>query len=173
MSDPETLEDVAGQISPHITEGRRSCRNTRSPWTISPGLEGASPARETPKLAAAPPKLPAVASVSPARPRRASAPWVIGSYDELVAAVRERVDELGMVREEMDRLAGLPDRYTAKILGPRQVKGFGRASLGPILGAIGCRLILVEDIAQTEKIRAQMTPRQRPVRTSSMPIVDT
>jgi hypothetical protein len=44
------------------------------------------------------------------------------------------------------------------------VKIFGMKSLGDTLGAIGCKLVLIEDTAQTAKILARMTPRERPIR---------
>lgn len=89
---------------------------------------------------------------------------MISDYDEFVAAVRARADEMEMTRLEIDHQAGLCSGYSGKLLGPRQVKGFGKVSLGPMLGALGCRLLLVEDPVQTAKILARRTPRERPIR---------
>jgi hypothetical protein len=89
---------------------------------------------------------------------------LLADYDALVEAVRDRVDEMGLTRHELDHQAGMQEGYSAKILGPKRGKVFGMKSLGDTLGAIGCKLLLVEDEAQTARIRARMKPRQRPVR---------
>jgi hypothetical protein len=46
-----------------------------------------------------------------------------------------------------------------KQLGPERVKAFGKVTLGPTLGAIGCKLLLVEDAEATAKIRARARTR--------------
>ena len=89
---------------------------------------------------------------------------LIADYDAFVDAIRERVDEMGMTRLELDHQAGMQEGYSGKILGPKHVKIFGMKSLGDTLGAIGCKLLLVEDSEQTAKMRARITPRQHPVR---------
>lgn len=72
----------------------------------------------------------------------------------------ERVHEAG----EVDHQAGVCSGRSGKVLGARKVKVFGKTSLGPTLGALGLKILLIEDTVQTEKIRARMTPRQRPIR---------
>jgi hypothetical protein len=47
---------------------------------------------------------------------------------------------------------------------PRQVKVFGKITVGLTLAAIGCKLLLVEDSEQTAKMRARIKPRERPIR---------
>jgi predicted transcriptional regulator len=89
---------------------------------------------------------------------------LIADYDAFVDAIRERVDEMGMTRLEFDHQAGMQEGYSEKILEPKHVKIFGMKSLGDTLGAIGCKLLLVEDSEQTAKMRARITPRRRPVR---------
>lgn len=89
---------------------------------------------------------------------------LISNYDAFVDAIRERVDEMGMTRLELDHQAGMQEGYAGKLLGPGHVKVFGMRSLGDTLGAIGCKLLLVEDADQTAKMRARIKPRQRPVR---------
>jgi hypothetical protein len=76
---------------------------------------------------------------------------LISDYDDLIDAIRVRVDELAISREGLDDLAGLTAGYSGKLLSPSRTKVFGRMSLGSTLGAIGCRLILVEDPAATAK----------------------
>jgi hypothetical protein len=66
-------------------------------------------------------------------------------YDGLIGACRARADELQVAGETLDVVAGFPTRYTAKLLGPRQVRRLGMFSLGPMLGALGIKLLVVED----------------------------
>jgi hypothetical protein len=66
-------------------------------------------------------------------------------YNGLVAGLRRRVDELGVVIGTLDEVAGLPTRYVSKMLGPRQVRRFSMQSLTPLLWTLGIRLQMVED----------------------------
>jgi hypothetical protein len=47
-----------------------------------------------------------------------------------VGALRGRVDEIGLTREELDHLSGNQPGYSGKLLGKKQVKKFGKHSLG-------------------------------------------
>ena len=40
----------------------------------------------------------------------------VRSYDELITALRDRVSKLGVTCESIDDLAGMPQRYTNKLL---------------------------------------------------------
>lgn len=91
-------------------------------------------------------------------------PRIIDSYDGLIAALRARADELDMTRHEIDIQSGLPAGYTGKLFGAAQVKKLGRLSLGCVLGALGCQLLLIEDTRQTDRIVGRRQPRERPVR---------
>jgi hypothetical protein len=84
---------------------------------------------------------------------------MISDYNEFIAAVRERVDEIDISRLELDYQAGLTPGHSGKLLGRSLTKGFGKLSLGPVLGAIGCKLLLVEDTEQTARIRKRAKPR--------------
>ena len=90
-------------------------------------------------------------------------PRFISTYDELVNAVRDRCDEMGMTRNELDHQAGLADGHAGKLLCKSHLKRFGLRSLGFVLGGIGCKLALIEDPEQAAKIRARMKPRERPI----------
>jgi hypothetical protein len=92
---------------------------------------------------------------------------MISDNSQFVEALRDRADELGMTREEMDYQAGLQHGYSGKLLTRLHIKRFGFISLGLALGALGLKILLIEDTAQTAAIRARMTPRQRPVRTGA------
>jgi hypothetical protein len=83
---------------------------------------------------------------------------VCRSYQELIAALRMRVAELGAAGETIDDVAGLPLRYTMKLLAPIPVKALGRTSMGPLLGALGLKLVVVEDAEALEKIRRRLVP---------------
>jgi hypothetical protein len=66
-------------------------------------------------------------------------------YAQLVAALRAWIAELNVAGETIDDVAGLPLRYTAKLLGPAQLKGIGPISMGPLLGALGLKLVVAVD----------------------------
>ena len=89
---------------------------------------------------------------------------MISNYAELISACRQRADDLELTRAEIDYQSGLHSGYSAKILSLSQTKRLGPVSLDAILGTLGCRLLLIEDEAQTAKILARRTPRQRPLR---------
>jgi hypothetical protein len=78
----------------------------------------------------------------------------VRTMDELHAALRARALALRLVFDgrcrngkgkSLDAVAGLPDGYAGKLLAPVPVKHVGRTSLGPLLAALGCKLLLVED----------------------------
>jgi len=54
--------------------------------------------------------------------------------------------------ETVDEVAGLPLRYTSKLFAPFPIKTLGKVSLGPILGALCCRIDLIEDHEMLERI---------------------
>jgi hypothetical protein len=81
----------------------------------------------------------------------------IHDYAGLVRALRARAEELDVSRETLDAVSGLQAGYSGKLLA--QVKGVGRVSLGPLLGAMGCALVLVEDPEALAKVRPRLTPR--------------
>jgi hypothetical protein len=43
---------------------------------------------------------------------------VVREYGQLLDALRFRQDELNVSRETLDEIAGLPQRYTSKLLAP-------------------------------------------------------
>jgi hypothetical protein len=88
----------------------------------------------------------------------------IADYDGLWSAMRGRVSELQLTMTELDGLSKCQDGYSAKILGPSQIKAFGKKSLGRMLGGTGTYLLLVEDVQATAKIKAIAKKRQRPLR---------
>ena len=82
----------------------------------------------------------------------------VRDYQELIAALRARVVELGTAGETIDHVAGLPLRYTMKLLAPIPIKALGPTSMGPLLGALGLKLVVMEDAEVLEKIRRRLVP---------------
>jgi len=85
----------------------------------------------------------------------------VGAYDDLVAALRARAEALNVSRETLDEVAGLPSRYSSKLLSPNPIRSLGRVSLGAMLGALGVKLVLMEDGEAMEKIRSRLVKRTR------------
>lgn len=86
---------------------------------------------------------------------------VVREYGELVAALRDRAEELDVARETLDEVTGLQTGYCAKLLAPVPVRSIGPASLGPLLQALGVALIVVEDLSDFEKIERRLRKRLR------------
>ena len=57
--------------------------------------------------------------------------------DDLRAILRTRFAKLGVSFETVNHIAGLPTRYTAKVLGLQPTRRFGQISLTALLGAAG------------------------------------
>src|SRR5215469_15439449 len=83
----------------------------------------------------------------------------VTDYDTLIAALRARADELNVARLVIDETAGLQSGYTGKLLGAAQIKTIGRISMGPLLGALGLALVVVED--PEAAARAARMPKRR------------
>ncbi len=82
----------------------------------------------------------------------------VRDYQQLISALRARVVELGAAGETLDDVAGLPLRYTMKLLAPMPLKTLGRTSMGPLLGVLGLKLLVVEDTEALERVRRRLTP---------------
>jgi hypothetical protein len=80
----------------------------------------------------------------------------VDGYMGLVQALLSRKDELDVSFETLDHVAGLPVRYSAKVLGARQ-RTLGPASLGALLGALALKLAIVSDEEQLERIKHRLT----------------
>lgn len=84
---------------------------------------------------------------------------VVTDYDGLLAALRARAEELNVSRSTLDDVSGLQTGYAAKLLANPPMKSFGRVSLGPMLGALGVSLVLVEDPEQMARVATRMEER--------------
>ncbi len=150
----------------HLAEFSRRAprRNLGGGWTMPPNIERITAARE--KKDPAPKPKP----VSQSQPSQASPGFflrVAGDYTGLVDILRERADEMSMSREELDFQAGLQNGYTGKVLSRRHTRHLGIVSLGATLGALGLKMLLIEDTEQAAKILARRKPRERPVRSQT------
>jgi hypothetical protein len=67
----------------------------------------------------------------------------VATYADLVCALRNRRLDLGLVQLVLDDCAGIQDGYTSKC--EARLKKWGEMSLGAILGAMGCKLVLIAD----------------------------
>jgi hypothetical protein len=94
------------------------------------------------------------------------------TYAELLAAVVQRVAELGTTYEAVNDLTGLPDRYLAKILAPAAPKNFGPMSLTCTLQALGLVLVVASDEAELARIRHRLPQRQQGRRPQSPATVE-
>src|SRR5262249_30759103 len=93
-----------------------------------------------------------------------NAPTVIAStnsYLGLVAALRERCAELKMTYETVEALAGLTRGHVDKLLRAEPTKYFGPMSFDAILGALGCRITLIDDPEQRERMLRHWAYRPR------------
>lgn len=101
----------------------------------------------------------------------------VTNYLQLLQAIRARIAELGLSYETVDALAGWADDYASKILTleikPQREGGKRRAlrAMGPMafdamLGAVGLKIILIEDERAIERIRKHrdFVKRKSPVR---------
>jgi hypothetical protein len=163
MSDIEALDAVAQQTGIRVNE---HTRHGKFGWSIGPNIERASAPRERDKPPALPKKAAAVVAVGQPARRLTAVARTIGDYAEFLQVIRDRADEMGMSRLELDHQAGTQDGYSGKVLGPAKRRAYGMRTLGPTLGALGLKMLLIEDTAQTAKIMARRQPRERPVRQS-------
>ena len=168
-TDIEALGEFERQTAPRANE--RTNHNHlghRLGWGISPNIERASASREKKpqpsKAVAIKPAPVAPAIVPPSIKISGRVLAKFSDYDGMWGAFRNRLDEMGITREELDHLSGMQPGYSGKLCGPRQVKKFGKHSLGCTLGATATYLVLVEDPEQTAKIMARCKKRVRPLR---------
>ena len=97
-------------------------------------------------------------------------PRIVGEfvdYSDFVQTVRNRVAELGIHGTRFDALSGLPDGYLSKLVGARPVRRIGPTSMGPLLSAMGVKLVMVEVPSGTARLRA--LPPRNPAYVRNMP----
>jgi hypothetical protein len=89
----------------------------------------------------------------------ATAPVLIGNEEELLDAIRARLNELQITYDTLDAVAALPERYTSKLLCRPPIKHAGAVTLWSILGTLGFKISLVASDVPTY-MRERLTPRE-------------
>jgi hypothetical protein len=92
---------------------------------------------------------------------------VCRTSDDLRAILRARFTELGVSFETVDSVAGLPQRYTAKVLGLQPTRNFGQISLDALLGTAGIMLIAVQDAEALDRVRDRLVTLERVAHTAA------
>jgi hypothetical protein len=82
---------------------------------------------------------------------------IVTDYAGLITALRQRAIALNTPLESIDHVAGLPARYTTKLL--NGAKGIGGISLGPLLGALALKLAVMPDNDALARIRHRLPAR--------------
>ena len=85
-------------------------------------------------------------------------------YPGLLAALRARVNELGINGQRFDAFAGLPDGYLSKLIGPNPVRRIGMVSMGPLFDALGISALLIENGEHTARLRKRLKPNNQSFR---------
>jgi hypothetical protein len=90
-------------------------------------------------------------------------------YEGFLACLRARAAELQIATSgHANVIAGLPDKYLQKILGPNPVRRVGMTSLGGVLGILGAELWLVESPKAFRQFTSRIPKRdERLVRTTA------
>jgi hypothetical protein len=64
----------------------------------------------------------------------------VSSYEQMLAALRLRINELQINGERFDEYAGLPRGYLSKLVGARPIRRLGMTSFEPVLASLGLRV---------------------------------
>jgi hypothetical protein len=86
---------------------------------------------------------------------------VCRTSDDLRAILRARFTALGVSFETVDAVAGLPARYTAKIIGLQPTKNFGQTSLDALLGTAAIALVAIPDPEALARVQSRLVPLER------------
>jgi hypothetical protein len=82
-------------------------------------------------------------------------------YAGLVDAMRARAQERRIALSSADfaAVSGLPSHYGNKLLAANPVRRIGAISLGPLLGALGLRLVVQEDPQAVQRFTSRLPVR--------------
>jgi hypothetical protein len=80
---------------------------------------------------------------------------VVYHYAAFIEAMRDRSVDLQISRLEIDRISGLPQGFSGKVLSRNPVKRIGLHSLGPLLETLGLIIMIVEDPAARDRTLAR------------------
>jgi len=85
----------------------------------------------------------------------------VRDYGDLVAVIRARMIELDVTLATVDHVAGLPANYASKLLAPNPSKRLGIMAFGALLGAIGIKLVAIEDTEALARVRRRLVKRRK------------
>jgi hypothetical protein len=113
---------------------------------------------------------PQQAAMTAEAPRQLAVITDANGYQGLIAAFRARAEQLQIaISGDVNALAGLPQNYLGKLMAPSQPRRIGALSLGPVLGVLGIKLVIVEDEEALRRLNGRLEKRQQPfVRTGTM-----
>jgi hypothetical protein len=83
----------------------------------------------------------------------------VSSYEQMLAALRSRFNELQINGENFDEYSGLPRGYLSKLIGAKPVRRLGMISFAPVLAGLGLRVLLVVDEEATRRLKDHLPPR--------------
>lgn len=89
---------------------------------------------------------------------------VVREYQDLIAACRVRMTELGITFATLDEVSGVQVGYSAKLIGPTPCKNIGPMSFGSLVGALRMKLVAVEDEDALATLNRRLEKRLRPAR---------
>ena len=84
---------------------------------------------------------------------------VVDHHEALLAALRHRVEELGLTLEAVENIAGLQAGYGSKILSTPPRKRMNAFTWFLLIQALGLRMVLEEDPELVERMRGRWTKR--------------
>jgi hypothetical protein len=82
------------------------------------------------------------------------------TYAELMHILRERAEELDVSRATIGAVAGLTSGHCEKLMAPQPSKNLGVVTLPLLLGALGLRLTVTEDLAALARVKSRLVPRE-------------
>lgn len=81
----------------------------------------------------------------------------INSEQQLHMALRQRWQDLGVTSESIDAVCKFPDKYTAKLLGPKPVRRLSSMSRYAMINVLGLELVLRVSPENTRQFTKQLT----------------
>jgi hypothetical protein len=86
---------------------------------------------------------------------------IVRTSEDLRELFRQRVAYLGISLDTLDEIAGLPTRYSAKLLSLDPTRQFGAISFSALLGALALQLVAVEDTEALARVQRRLIPIQK------------
>jgi hypothetical protein len=80
-------------------------------------------------------------------------------HEGLVAALYACKEARGVSDRVLDEISGLCHGHVSKLIGPGRERGLSQISLDALLGALACKLLIVEDEAQAAAMKSRWESR--------------